>query len=176
MGARFLDDEARAAFKHAIEVIEAGSSVEVVIAVRRRSATYRHANVAVGAVIAFAGLAVMLFASHPFPLGSILMEPFMVGLFAGGAVELLPQVKRWLTPRASRRAHVARAARATFVDRGVHNTSGRSGVLVYISWLEQQIALVADSGLAVTLPEGALARAEHELTLAMPRGGAAVAR
>ena len=44
VGARFLDDEARAAFKRAIETIESASAVEVVIAVRRRSAGYFHAN------------------------------------------------------------------------------------------------------------------------------------
>ena len=69
-------------------------------------------------------------------------------LLAGALVELLPQVKRGLTPRARLPREVRRAARATFVERGVHATTGRSGVLVYISWLEQEIALVADLVLA----------------------------
>jgi putative membrane protein len=173
---RFLDTEARAAFKRAIEAVENASAVEVVVAVRRRSATYRHANTAVGAAVAFAALATMLFASHPFGLGSILVDPFVVGLLAGAVVELLPAVKRWLTPAAVRRAAVARAARATFVERGIHTTTGRSGLLVYISWLEQHIALVADIGLVRELPAGELARAETALTDAMAAGGAAVAR
>jgi putative membrane protein len=176
VGARFFDDEARAAFKRAIEAVENASAVEVVVAVRRRSARYLHANVVVGTLLAFVGLAVMLYAEHAFSLPSILVDPFVVALLAGGVVELTPALKRWLTTPAARRRQVDRAARATFVERGVHHTTGRSGVLVYISWLEREISLVADVGLAHALPDGALATLEVALTRAMRRGGTAVAR
>lgn len=175
MGARFLDDEARAAFKQAIEAVEDASAVEVVVAMRRRSARHGHANVAIGAVVAFLGLAAMLYASQTFSLSSILIDPFIVAVLAGAAVELLPFIKRWLTTPAARRRHVTRAARATFVERGVHNTTGRSGMLVYISWLEREIAIVPDIGIAAALPEGAIAKLENELTRAMRTGGTAVA-
>lgn len=176
MGARFLDHEARAAFKQAIEAIEDTSSVEVVVAMRRRSASYLHANLLVGVAVVFASLAVMLFSDHPFGLVAILVDPFIVGALAAAAVELLPGVKRILTRDASRTREVANAARATFVERGVHNTMDRSGVLVYISWLEQKISLVADSGLEHAFTHEALVAAEHALNAAMPEGGAAVAR
>lgn len=175
MSARFLDDEARVAFKRAIEAIEAVSAVEVVVAVRRRSYAYRHVNATIGILVAFAGLAAMLFASHPFGLVSILIDPFIVGLVAAGIVEFLPGLKRVLTPYAQRRGHVHAAARATFVERGVHATRGRSGLLVYISWLEQEVALVPDLGLARELPPDALVRMEQALTAEMKAGGAAVA-
>jgi putative membrane protein len=174
--AKFLDGAARAAFKRAIETVETASSVEVVVAVRQRSATYRHANVAIGGAVAFVGLFAMLYSSHVFQLSSILFDPFVVGVLAGGVVELVPQLKRYLTPPAIRARHVLRAARATFVERGVHHTTGRSGLLVYISWLERRIALVADAGLATALPDGALARAQAELVRAMRGGGVEVAR
>ena len=176
MGVRFLDDDARAAFARAIATIENASAVEVVVALRRRSAAYRHANVIVGALAAFAGLAEMLFGSHPFSLASILVDPFVVGIVAGAATELSHHVKRWLTGAATRRREVARAARALFVERGVHATTCRSGLLVYISWLEREVALVADVGLAAALPQDALVRAEQALTRAARDSGAAVAR
>jgi putative membrane protein len=175
VSARFLDDEARAAFTRAIEAIEAGSAVEVVVAVRRRSYHYRHVNTAIGILVAFAGLAAMLFASYTFALTSILIDPFVVGLAAGALVELLPGVKRVLTPHAHRRMHVHRAARATFVERGVHATHERTGLLVYISWLEQEVALIPDLGLARELPPDDLARMEKVLTAEMRFGGARVA-
>ncbi|HVK83824.1 MAG TPA: hypothetical protein VM513_06940, partial [Kofleriaceae bacterium] len=90
MGARFVDDDARAAFQTAIEAVEAASAAEVVVAVRRRSAGYLHANLIVGVVIAFAALATMLFADASFSLLSILVDPFVVGGAAGALVELLP--------------------------------------------------------------------------------------
>jgi putative membrane protein len=176
VGARFLDHEARAAFKQAIEAIEGASGVEVVIAVRRRSAGYFHANLIAGIAAAFAGLAAMLFSEHPFGLVAILFDPFILGGLAAAAVELLPGVKRVLTPASVRKRHVRDAAAAAFVERGVHNTMDRSGLLVYVSWLEQQLALVADSGLARALTPEILVAAESDLNGAIGRGGAAVAK
>jgi putative membrane protein len=173
---RFLDDEARKAFKRAVEAVENATAVEVVIAIRRRSSGYLHANALLGAAAAFAALAYALYGEQTFSLLTILIDPFVLGALAFALTQLAPQLKRGLTPPARRRAHVARAAKAAFVDRGVHNTTGRTGLLVYVSWLEQQVALVADSGLGQALPEGALARAEATLTAEVSRGGAAVAR
>ncbi len=175
MSVQFLDDDARAAFARAIAAIERRSAVEVVVAVRRTSASYRHANAIVGLIAAFLALAVTLFAEHAFPLAAILVDPFIVGLLAALVVEKVPQVKRWLTPRASLRACVQRAARATFVERGVHATTGRSGMLVYISWLEQELALIPDLGVAAAGADGAIAKAEAALTARIPAGGVAVA-
>jgi putative membrane protein len=153
---RFLDEGARKGFKRAVETVENASAVEVVIAVRHASASYRHANVIVGALVAFGALAVMLFAPRGFSLPAILVDPFIAGLLAAWLVEILPIAKRGLTPRSWRRAHVTRAARATFVERGVHATTGRSGLMVYISWLD--------------IADGVLAKAELELSAAMPHG------
>ena len=176
MSARFIDDAARAAFERAIAAIERASAVEVIVAVRRRSAAYLHANLLAGSIAAFAGLAVMLFGDHVFALSSILIDPFVAGALVGAAVELLPGVKRLLAPAAMRHRQVARAARATFVERGVHNTRERSGILVYISWLEREVVLVPDAGLERRLSHEARAHAEQALTAAIPHGGAAVAR
>jgi putative membrane protein len=177
---KFLDAAARAAFMRAVEAIEQVSAVEVVVAVRRRSAAYLHANVAVGAAIAIAGLAAMLYSDHVFALISILIDPFVVGAAAGAVVELLPAVKRLLSPRGLRQREVLRAARATFVERGVHRTRDRSGLLVYISWLEREVAVVldsgADAGIERALPAEIHADAVRSLTAAIPGGGAAVAR
>lgn len=175
MSAKFLDEEARAAFGRAVQTIEGESAAEVVIAVRRRSHDYHGANAITGAVVAFAGLAMMLFSHHPFSLPAILLDPFVVGIAAAGLVELLPGVKRVLTTFARRRMFVSRAARSTFVERGVHGTQSRAGLLVYISWLEQQVVLVPDVALDRAIARDALANAEREMTRAMGAGGAAVA-
>jgi putative membrane protein len=172
---RFLDDAARKGFKRAVETVEGASAVEVVIAVRHASGTYRHVNAIVGVLVAFVALGVMLFAEQEFSLAAILVDPFIVGGLAAWLVELLPHFKRRLTPRTWRHAHVKTAARAAFVERGVHATTGRSGVLVYISWLEREVALVPDLGLARDIEASVLDRAEAALSAAMPSGVAVAA-
>ncbi len=174
--AAFLDDAARDGFARAVQTIETASGAEVVIAIRRRSAGYLHAHVIVGAVIAFAALAAMLYVEDEFGLVAILIDPFVAGLLAGGLVALAPGLQRVLTPAARRRREVTRAARAAFVERGVSNTRERTGLLVYISWLERQVALVFDSGLERKLSPEVRLQAEQALTAAFGGGGAAVAR
>ncbi|MCX5744531.1 MAG: hypothetical protein NT062_18730 [Proteobacteria bacterium] len=176
MSAKFLDEPARAAFDRAVKTIEAASSIEVVVAVRRGSGTYFHVNALVGFLATFAALAVALYAAEPLGYLSILIDPFVVGLIAAGLVQLVPILKRLATPLRILRGRVSRAARSTFVERGVHNTIERTGLLVYISWLEQQVVLVPDSGLAARMPVALLAQIEAAMTDAMPRGGEAVAR
>jgi putative membrane protein len=176
VASKFLDAAARTAFASAVEAIERVSAAEVVVAVRRRSASYLHANVVIGAAVAVAGLAAMLFSADVFGLTSILVDPFVVGGVAGAVVELLPAVKRYLSPRAMRQREVLRGARAAFVERGVHRTRDRSGILVYISWLEREVAVIVDAGIERALPAEVHTDAVHSLTAAIAGGGAAVAR
>jgi putative membrane protein len=176
VASKFLDVSARAAFAKAIETIERGSAAEVVVAVRRRSAGYRHANAILGVAVAAAGLAAMLFGAYTFSLSSILIDPFVVGGIAAGLVELLPGFKRAVSPRSLREREVLRAARATFLERGVHRTRDHSGLLVYISWLERAVVLVPDAGLERVVAAELFADATRALTAALADGGAAVAR
>jgi putative membrane protein len=172
VSARFLDEPA---FAKAIQAIEDASSLEVVVALRRTSAGYHHANAIIGLLAAFAGLATMLFVEHEFSHASILIDPFVVGSLAALLIELAPGLKRALTPPAIRDREVRKAARAVFIERGVHNTRDRSGLLLYISWLEQRAVVITDSGVDAILPPEALRTLEQALTAAIPRGGAAVA-
>ncbi|HEV7559570.1 MAG TPA: hypothetical protein VGO00_29040 [Kofleriaceae bacterium] len=174
MGARFLDEEAHAAFQRAVSTIEQASAVEVVIAIRRRSGNYLHAHLVVGAVVAFASLAAMMFVDDAFSNTAIVFDPFVAGIVAGLLVQVAPGLQRVLTPPSVRGRQAERAARATFIERGVDITTGRTGLLVYIAWLEQRVVLVADRGLADL--GDSFARAEAALTNAMPSGGAEVAR
>ena len=175
MGVVFLDDAAAAGFATAIETIELASAVEVVVAVRKHSGTYHHANAIIGFAVTAAALATVVFADREFSLAGIVLAPLVFGLAAAFATELAPPLKRALTPRGHLRACVLRAARATFFERGVHNTSGRSGVLAYVALLEREVVLVPDSGLAAALPLEALARTETAMTDAFGKGGVAVA-
>lgn len=176
MAARFLDDAARAAFQEAIEAIERTSSAEIVVAVRRQSSGHLLANVQLGVAGAFLALAYMLYSAHAFSLLSILIDPFVIGVGLGALAELVPPVKRLLVPAKTRYLEVERGAKAAFFDRGVANTRGRTGVLVYLSWLEGQAAVVADSGVPESFRGAGCKALETRLTAAMGSGGAAVAR
>lgn len=142
----FFDPDAETRVRDAIVDVERRSSAEVVVALRRTSGHYRHADYLAGLVSALAALSVFLY--HPEPFDFTFLPGELLGFFAVGALVSanFPPLRRLLTARGLREENVHRAARAFFVDRGVACTRGRTGILVYLSMFEQRIEVVADIG------------------------------
>lgn len=172
----FVDAESRKAFRAAIEAVEQASAVEIYVAVRRRSAAYAHAHVLTGAGVALAAHAFMLYSAHPFSLSAMLLDPVVAGVAGGFLSTLSLGVERVLTTPAARRAAVHQAAKATFLERGLHRTRRATGILVYVSQVERMIELVADDGVLAAVTEPAWTRAQASVQAAFAGGGAAVAR
>lgn len=175
MASAFLAHGADAELRRAIETVEAASSAEIVIAVRRRSARWLHAHVIVGAAVAFAALGFLLWDEHVFSLASVWIDPLVAGLAAGAAVGILPWLQRALTPRRVRRRAVRRAAMVAFHERGVRRTRARTGVLVYVSLVERMAELVPDDGVLRAAPVDAWRDATRRIDAAVARGGHATA-
>jgi len=148
MGQRdFFSERAKRETAAAIRAVEEKTSVELVVAVRKRSAVYRHADYLVGLVALIAALIVILFAEHTFALEAIPLE--LLAAFAIGAVAAsrIPPLRRVLTSRKERTEAVRAAARAAFHDLGVSRTKGRTGILVFVSAFEKAADVVPDIGL-----------------------------
>ncbi|MBK9031513.1 MAG: hypothetical protein IPL61_09285 [Myxococcales bacterium] len=175
MTVRWLDEPAQRAFAQAVQAIEDESAAEVVVAVRRAARRWPHVPMIAGIVGAWAALAFMLFSDHAFALASILIDPLVAGALVGAAATLAPWLVRALTPAAVRRHAVDTAARAAFVERGVHHTRGRTGVLVYCALTERMAALVCDVGVGAAVSADTLAGHARAIERAIPAGGAATA-
>ena len=171
----WLDSPAEHALTGAVAELESGSAVEVVIAVRRIARPWARVPLAAGAVSAWATLAFMLYGAPTFSLASFLVDPVLVGLLAAAATTVIAPPLRWFVPAAARRRAAASAARATFVERGVHRTHARTGVLVYCALAEQMAAVVPDTGVAGALPAAVLTEWERRIEQAIAHGGAATA-
>jgi putative membrane protein len=172
---RFLSDDSRRALREAAQAVEAGSSAEIVVSIRGTSASYLAVDLAVAIAAAVATLAFALWSPYGFSLEAIFLDPLVAGGLAGAASWQFPAVRRALVPRAVRRRRVLTAARAAFVERGVHHTSGRTGVLVYLALSERLVVLVADGGVARAVPEAELAELEASLGRALVEGRSGVA-
>lgn len=169
----FLTDDSKRALTASIRAVESQSSAEVVIAVKPQSAHYVHADFIVGAAATFATLAYLLFSAQAFAPISILIDPFVAGALVGFLASRSPELRRALTPSATRQRWVGRAARAAFYEKGIRRTSARTGILVYISLLERRAEVVADSGVTDAVPAAAWARATGAIRDAVARGAAA---
>jgi putative membrane protein len=144
--AAFFTDAARKQVTEAVVEVESQTAAEIVVVVRRTSGTWREVDLAVGTAAGFAVLLLVLF--HPKPIPVIAMPVDVALGFVGGAVlsANLSLLKRALLPRRRVRAQVLAMARAAFVEHGVSRTTGRTGILVYVSTFERLVEVVADVG------------------------------
>ena len=147
MAKPFLTDEAKEALTGAVREVEASTCAELVVAVRARSGSYLHADLIAGILVGLAALAFLLFSRWEFSLAWFVIDPVVAGLLGGLAASRFPRLRRVLTSRAARRRRVETAARSTFVEKRVHGTLMRAGILLYVSVLEREAAVVADIGL-----------------------------
>lgn len=152
MKRQFVDKAGSAALIHAIEAVEAESSVEVVIKIRHHSGSYLHADIATGGVICILTLAFMIFAPNlHFSNLALILDPILVGGVVGILATQLPWWRRRVTRSGARRMRVKLGAWAGFYERGISRTRARTGMLVYASLLERDIELVCDRGVIETL-------------------------
>jgi len=147
--AAWLSEETRKRVRDCVVAIEASTGAEVVATVSVRSGHYRHADYLVGAVSALAALAFYLL--YPEPLFDdvaivIVVGSFVAGAFLSAAVQGL---RRLLVSRKLMDECVLTAARSRFVEQGISNTRGRTGVLVYVSLFEHRVEVVSDLGVPV---------------------------
>jgi len=147
--ADFFTDAAKHSTAQSVRSVEAQTSAEVVVAVRRRSGDYRAAGYHFGL---FSGGAVVLYlclTPEVYTVGDIALDgalAFVLGLLL--AFNVGPLLR--LLARASALEKSAQeAARVAFYDLGISRTSGRNGVLVFVSTFERRCVVLADVGIDV---------------------------
>ena len=147
-----FDQAAGEALAQAVRDIEKNSDAEIVIVVRGRSGSYRHADYLAGAIFGFVALIFVLFS--PFDFHTYWVPIDVLGLFVAGAFisSRTDAVRRVLTSKKFR-AHAARTgAAAMFYEAGIANTSAENGLLIYLSLLERRLEVIADRGILKAVP------------------------
>jgi putative membrane protein len=167
MARPFLNDESKAALSEAVRAVESCSSAELVIAVRPWTGGYLHADLTFGILTGLAALAVLLFSPWVFAPIWCLIDPILIGGLAGLLGSRSARLRRAFTPWRERRRRVEAAARSTFVERRAHGTTGRTGILLYVSVLEREAAFVVDVGVEVLAATDGWMRAAGEIEQAV---------
>jgi putative membrane protein len=164
---RQLDPSVTRAITDAVHELERCSRAEVVVEVRGRSGSYAHADARFASLLALVTLVVLLFSPWPFAPAWVAIDvvlAWFVGLFSAQRSVI---VRRLMTTEEDRAGRVRLVAASVFHDRGLANTSGETGVLLYHSVLEGRIELLADRGVLEAVPSlewnriAAEARAGH---------------
>jgi putative membrane protein len=135
-----------------VKEIEAETDAELVMVVRARSGSYRHADYLVGAIVAFAGLLFLIFSPWVFSHYWVAIDVallFALGVFVSSRSDSL---RRLMTSKKYRAESVRTHAAAMFYEAGIANTKAEMGVLVYLSLLEKRLELFADRGVLAAAP------------------------
>ncbi len=149
----FFSTAAKKRVSEAVAEAESHTAAEVVVVVRHSSAAWREVDLAAGAAVSFVVLLVLIF--HPKPVADAVIPLDVALSFLGGAMltTSIGAIKRALLPRKRVAQQVRTAARAAFVEQGVSRTTGRTGILVFVSMLERRVELVVDVGVDAKLVE-----------------------
>jgi len=142
----FLEEQARQRASEAVKAVEAQTSAEVVVAVRRRSASYRGASYLFASLCSCGALGHLFLSPKLYDVRAIPLElllAFGLGFLVASA---LPPLQRLFTLERHQVAQVAMASRAAFYDLGIAGTRGRNGILIYVSLLERRVEVLSDLG------------------------------
>lgn len=96
----------------------------------------------------------------------------IVFLAAALVVSIVP-IRIALTPRALKRERAHRAALEQFLAKGLHQTSGRTGVLIFASLGDRQAEVIADEGIYSKVKPEVWTEALERLTDGLKRGSPA---
>jgi putative membrane protein len=154
---RFREEDLQR-IKDSVKEAEKNISGEIVPVIVERSGVYAIANYKASLISGTFFFILMIFldryiiedASH-----TLYYDPLFIFavVMAGGALgallpNLLPSVKRWLIPRSYLDESCRQSAENAFLEEEVFNTRHRTGIMIFISFFEHEVIVMADRGIS----------------------------
>lgn len=147
---KFLSEESKKKCAEIVRDIESKTSAEIVIAARTASDDYAAAagSGALCAVVLVSAFILMLdtFQIVSFPAFAVVL--LLVGAMVVGKIAFssIAPIRRLFVPPQRAAQAIMMCAQSKFVDLGISRTSGRNGILFFISLFEERVIVVPDIG------------------------------
>jgi putative membrane protein len=68
-----------------------------------------------------------------------------------GMIFQIPKTRLWMVPKSVKRQRAARHAREQFFLQNLHETRGRTGILIFVSVAEQYVEIIVDTAIAAVV-------------------------
>jgi hypothetical protein len=140
----FFDPSAKARAAEATRTVEAATSAEIVIAVRRACGRYSATSLALGAASGLAALAALIYSPQAFAAETMPVDVALAVAFGYGLGAAVSPLRRMLTRARVLSGSVDAAAKSAFYDLGISRTQRRQGILVFASLFEGRARLLPD--------------------------------
>ena len=167
--ADFFSDEAKRATALSVKRVEAQTCAEVVVAVRKSSGHYGVLAYHFGVGLAVVVVLYLVVAPEVYSVGAIALDGLLALALGVLLAANLDTLLRALSRRVTLTRNVNGAARAAFFDLGISRTSGRNGILVYVSLFERRCVVLTDIGLDLARLEPGWSSASRDLQEAVKR-------
>jgi len=182
-----LGDSDLASIKDAVRDAESRTTGEIALAATGESSDYSFYEL-FAAVIAGALVFALILAFHT-PIEALIARSFwreetwyfpaFCGIASFAAIALCfllanaPTIDRIVIPRRVRSARVYNRSIRHFAESGVYATKERTGILIFISWMEREVRVVADSGISGKIPQSEWDALAASLATGIKRGDTA---
>ena len=158
----FLSKSEKESITTKIKHAESRTSAEIVTVIAQSSDGYRYIPTLWAALIALSvpGLYFVWVAITSAGWGVVesiqqsmhWLYPTQVLVFLGlGVIFQLPKARLWLVPNSVKHQRAARHAREQFFLQKLHETEGRTGILIFVSVAEHYVEIIVDSGIAAVV-------------------------
>ena len=157
-----IDEKAKSQIDDAIKDVEMKTSGEVAVAIAPESDSYSFYELFFGVIIGAVTFTALIFLSNQiipalekqfwempkwfFAVFSGMISFFVIALIF--IVTNIPLIDRKIIPLSAKNEAVEAKAESTFYRAGINKTKEASGILIYISYLEQKVRILADFGIA----------------------------
>lgn len=158
-----LSEEALESIKKAVAAEEAKTTGEIALAVTAESGKYSFWELLWSNGFAALVLAILI----PFSAGinaffqkfywdsvpawivpCVFVAVAFIVVLAGFLLCNIPAIDRLIIPAAERKQTVSARAMQYFAESGVYETAEHSGILIFVSYMEREVRIIADSGIS----------------------------
>lgn len=159
-------EEAR--IEKSIADAERRTSGEIIAMITAESSSYQYVAYLWAALIALALPWPFIYLTW-WPVQHIYLMQVLVFLCLAGLFLWRP-LRFWLVPRSVKRTRAHRRAVEQFLAQNLHTTSGRTGVLIFVSVAERYAEILADSAIHKVVPQTDWQAIVDKLTTAIGEG------
>lgn len=163
-----LDEIERQRIAAAIKAAEQRTTGEIVCIVAQEASSYRSWAIFLAAATGFATPGMLLLLTS-WGAGVIWLAQLVTASLAGFVLLWRP-LRLALTPQFLKRERAREAAHRQFVARGLQETTGRTGVLVFVAVAERYVEVIADEGVAKLAGEATWRDSVDDLVAAIQAG------
>ena len=180
-----LSDSSMQEITTAIQDAEKKTTGEIAVAVTAESAHYAYWELLAANILAAVVVMILLPLSdkilHFYKLfywynepGWVLSAFITISCFASVAIGFylanIPAIDRLIIPGSVKRKSVTHRAFRYFTESGIYDTAEHSGILIFVSYMERQVRIIADRGIAEKIHQDLWNLIADELAESLKKG------